>query len=89
MEASYDAIPVAYRVERLGRMKDLVLQMEADYAHFQELKLKMEGDGGTKPEREDFLATVVRLKREMIAYRRLREVSIEGVTYAGIGDSSL
>jgi hypothetical protein len=38
MEDHFDAIPVQYRMERLGRMRDLIMQIEADYKRYRFLK---------------------------------------------------
>ena len=38
MEDHFDAIPVPYRTERLGRMRDLIMQIEADYKRYRFLK---------------------------------------------------
>lgn len=80
MEASYDSIPAPYRSERLRRMKDLIHQMEADHDHIQALQHKIAEGAGTEKEMEDFLATSVMLRREYKVYRRMRSISIEGVT---------
>lgn len=80
MEASYDSIPAPYRSERLRRMKDLIRQMEADHDHIQALQHKIAEGAGTQKEKEDFLATAVMLRREYRVYRRMRSISIEGIT---------
>ena len=86
MEELYDSVPASYRSERLGRMKDLISQMEADSDHFQALQNRISKGTGTEKEMEDFLAIAVRLRREYKAYRRLRQMSIEGVTCGKMDD---
>ena len=85
MEALFDTIPVPYRAERLGRMRDFILQIEADYEQYKALKWKLDIGIAAESEREDLDRTMVWLKRNIIAYRRLNAVSIEGITSVRVG----
>lgn len=83
MEDPFDNIPVPYRAERLGRMRNLIMQIEADYEQYIDLKNRIEEGISIESEREDLHRIEAWLKRNIIAYRRLSAMSIEGVTCAG------
>jgi hypothetical protein len=84
MEDPFDIIPVPYKAERLGRMRDLVIQIEADYRRFVALKRKIDAGLGENSNREELLRVSVWLKINITTYRRLNAMSIEGVTCASI-----
>jgi len=88
MEDHFDFIPVPYRTERLGRLRDLIIQIEADYKRYKHLKQKIEAGIGDSSDMEELHRKDAWTKREMTAYRRLNAMSIEGVTYSKIGGFS-
>ena len=88
MEDHFNTIPVQYRTERLGRLKDLITQIEADYKRHKFLKQMVDAEIGDNSAMEELHRMEVWIKRDMTAYRRLNAMSIEGVTCAGIGGFS-
>ena len=88
MEDPFDIIPVPYRTERLGRMRELIMQIDADYKRYEFLKQKVEAGVGDDSNREELQRRETWMKRDVTAYRRLNAMSIEGVTCAGIGGLS-
>ena len=88
MEDHFDKIPVQYRTERLGRLRDLITQIEADYKRHKFLKQRVDAEIGDNSDMEELHRMEVWMKRDMTAYRRLSVISIEGVSCAGIGDFS-
>lgn len=89
MEDPFDNIPVPYSAERLGRMRDIIMQIETEYERYNDLKQKIEDGINTEYESEDLHRIMAWLKRDMNAYRRLSAMSIEGVTCGGIGGVSV
>jgi hypothetical protein len=88
MEDLSDTIPVPYRTERLGRMRDLIIQIEADYKRYKFLKQKVDAGIGDNYDMEELRRTEIWMKRDITAYRRLNTVSIEGITFVGVGKLS-
>ena len=88
MEDHFDKIPVQYRTERLGRLRDLITQIEADYKRYKFLKQRIDAEIGANSDMEELHRMEVWIKRDMTAYRRLNAVSIEGITFVGIGEFS-
>jgi len=88
MEDLFDIIPVPYRAERLGRLRDLIIQIEADYKGYKHLKQRIEAGIGDNADIEELHRREAWMKRDVTAYRRLNAMSIEGVTCAGIGGFS-
>ena len=88
MEDHFDKIPVPYRTERLGRLRDLITQIEADYKRYKFLKQRIDAEIGANSDMEELHRMEVWIKRDMTAYRRLNAVSIEGITFVGIGEFS-
>jgi len=88
MEDPFDIIPVPYRTERLGRMRELIMQIEADYKCYKHLKQKVEAGIGDSSDIEELHRMKAWMKRDMTAYRRLNAISIEGITFVGIGEFS-
>jgi hypothetical protein len=88
MEDHFDIIPVPYRTERLGRLRDLIIQIEADYKGYKHLKQKIEAGIGNSSDMEELHRREAWMKRDMTAYRRLNAMSIEGITCAWIGGFS-
>ena len=84
MEDPFDAIPFPYRTERLCRMRDLIMQIEADYKRYDDLKQKVRAGIGNEPDREELNRTAAWLKRDITVYRRLNAMSIEGITCLGV-----
>jgi hypothetical protein len=88
MADHFDSIPVPYRTERLGRLRDLIIQIEADYKRYKHLKQKIEAGIGVNSEMEELHRREAWIKRNVNVFRRLNAMSIEGVTCAGIGGLS-
>ena len=88
MEDQFDTIPVPYRTERLGRMRDLIMQIEADYKCYKHLKQKVGAGIGDSSDIEELHKMKAWMMRDMAAYRRLSAISIEGIMVVGIGESS-
>jgi hypothetical protein len=88
MEDPFDIIPVSYRTERLGRMRELIIQIEADCKRYKDLKQKIEAGIGDNSDMEELHRREAWMKRDVTAYRRLNAMSIEGVTCGGIGGFS-
>ena len=88
MEDHFDAIPVPYRIERLGRMRDLIMQIEADYKRYQFLKQMVDARGGDDSDMEELYRREAWMKRSMTTFRRLNAMSIEGITFVRIYESS-
>jgi hypothetical protein len=68
MEDHFDDIPVQYRTERLGRMRDLITQIEADYKRYETLRKITDAGSGSKPESEELNRRVTWMKRNMLAF---------------------
>jgi len=85
MEDPYDMIPLQHRAERLCRMQDLIMQIEADYKRYKYLKQRVNAEIDDNSDLEELHRTAAWIKREMMAYRRLNAMSIEGFTCVGIG----
>ena len=86
MEDHFDAIPVQYRSERLGRMRDMIIQIEADYERYNFLKQRVDEGLGDNYDTEELCKREAWMKRSMTTFRRLNAVSIEGVTFVRIGE---
>ena len=86
MEDHFDNIPVSYRTQRLGRLRDLITQIEADYQRYKFLKQKIDAGSGDNSYMEELHRMESWMKRDMTAYRRLNSVSIEGITFIGGGE---
>jgi len=85
MEDHFDFFPVPYRTERLGRLRDLIMQIDADYKSYKNLKQRIEAGIGDNADIEELHRREAWMKRDVTVYRRLNAMSIEGVTCAGIG----
>ena len=88
MEDHFDAIPVPYRTERLGRMRDLIMQIEADYKRYKFLKQMVDAGIGDNSDMEELHRREAWMKRSMTTFRRLNAMSIEGITFVRIGEFS-
>ena len=88
MEDQFDAIPVPYRTERLGRMRDLIMQIEADYKRYESLKQIIDAGSGNEAHLEELHTRVAWMKRSIITFRRLNVMSIEGITFVRSGEVS-
>ena len=88
MEEYFDAIPVPYRTERLGRMRDLIVQIEADYKRYESLKQIADAGSGNKADLEELHRREAWMKRNINTFRSLNAMSIEGITFVRIGDFS-
>lgn len=88
MEDHFDKIPVQYRTERLGRLRGLITQIEADYKRCNYLKQKTHLRVSDHSEIEEMLKMETWIKRDMTIYKRLNAVSIEGITFVGVGEFS-
>lgn len=88
MEDQFDAIPVPYRTERLGRMRDLIMQIEADYKRYESLKQMVDEGSGNKADLEELHRRETWMKRNITTFRRLNAMSIEGITFVRIGEYS-
>jgi hypothetical protein len=88
MEDHFDAIPVPYRTERLSRMRDLIMQIEADYRRYESLKQIADAGRGNSSDMEELHRREAWMKRNMTIFRRLNALSIEGVTFVRIGEFS-
>jgi hypothetical protein len=84
MEDHFDVIPVPYRTERLGRLRDLITQIEADYRRYESLKQIADAGRGNSSDMEELHRREAWMKRSMITFRRLNAMSIEGVTFVRI-----
>ena len=81
MEEEFDAIPAAYRTERLGRMRDLIMQIEADDIRYKFLKQVADAGSGNKADLDEIQRKEIWMKRNMNAFVRLNAMSIEGITF--------
>ena len=88
MEDQFDAIPVPYKTERLGRMRDLIMQIEADYKRYESLKQMVDAGSGNEADLEELHRREAWMKRSMTTFRRLNAMSIEGITFVKKGESS-
>lgn len=88
MEDHFDAIPVPYRTERLGRMRDLIIQIEADYKRYESLRQIADAGRGNRSDMEELLKREAWMKRNMTIFRRLNAMSIEGVMFVRSNDHS-
>ena len=88
MEDHFDAIPVPYRTERLNRMRDLIMQIEADYKRYESLKQIIHAGNGDKAHLDELHKREAWMKRNMASFMRLNAMSIEGITFLRIGESS-
>ena len=81
MEDHFDNIPVSYRTQRLGRLRDIITQIQADYERYKFLKQRVTAGSGDNSDMEDLHRMEAWMKRDMTAYRRLNAASIEGITF--------
>jgi len=88
MEDHFDAIPVPYRPERLGRLRDLIMQMEADYKRYEFLKQMVDTGSSDSSDIEELHRNESWIKRNMTTFRRLNAMSIEGITFVRMGEFS-
>ena len=88
MEDQFDAIPVPYRTERLGRMRDIIMQIEADYKRNETLKQIADAGSGNKADFEELHRREAWMKRNINILRRLNAMSIEGITFVRKGEFS-
>ena len=88
MEDHFNAIPVPYRTERLGRMRDLIMQIEADYSRYKYLKQMVDAGIGNDSDMEEIGKREAWMKRSMTTFMRLNAMSIEGITFVRIGEFS-
>ena len=88
MEEDFDAIPVPYRTERLGRMRDLIMQIEADYKRYESLKQAADAGSGNASAMEELERRETWIKRNMTTFARLNTMSIEGITFVKIAKFS-
>lgn len=88
MEDHFDAILVQYRTERLGRMRDLIMQIEADYKRYKFLKQIVDAGIGDNSDMAELHRREAWMKRSMTTFRRLNAISIEGITFVRIGEFS-
>jgi hypothetical protein len=88
MEDHFDAIPVPYRTERLGRMRDLMMQIEADYSRYKYLKQMVDAGNGNHSDMEELQRREAWMKRSMTTFRHLNAMSIEGITFVRAGQYS-
>ena len=88
MEDHFDAIPVQYRTERFCRMRDLIMQIEADYSRYKFLKQRVDAGIGDNSDMEEIGKREAWMKRSMITFRHLNAMSIEGITFVRIGEFS-
>lgn len=88
MEDHFDAIPVPYRTERLCRMRDLIMQIEADYKRYKFLKQMADAGIGNDFDMEELHRREAWMKRSMTTYRRLNAMSIEGIAFIRSDDLS-
>ena len=88
MEEDFDAIPTAYRTERLGRIRDLITQIEADYKRYKFLRQTVDAGISDNSDMEELHRREAWMKRSMNTFRRLNAMSIEGITFVRIGEYS-
>lgn len=88
MEDHFDALPVQYRSERLGRMRDMIMQIETDYERYKFLKQRVDEGLGGNYETEELSKREAWMKQSMTTLRRLNAMSIEGITFVRIGEFS-
>ena len=88
MEDHFDAIPAPYRTERLSRMRDLIMQIEADYKRYESLKQITDAGKGLSSDMEELHRREAWMKQSMATFRHLNTMSIEGVTFVRIGEFS-
>jgi len=81
MEDHFDTIPVQYRTERLGRLRDLIMQIEADYKRYESLKQIADAERGNRSDMEELHRRESWMKRNMTTFMRLNAMSIEGVAF--------
>ena len=81
MEDHFDTIPVQYRSERLSRMREMIMQIEADYERYKFLKQRVDEGPGSNYDTEELSKREVWMKRSMTTFRRLNAMSIEGITF--------
>jgi len=84
----FDAIPVPYRTKRLSRMRDLIMQIEADYKRYRFLKQMADAEIGDNSDMEELHRREAWIKRSMTTFRHLNAMSIEGITFVRIGEFS-
>jgi hypothetical protein len=87
MEDQFDSIPAPYRTERIGRMRDLIMQIEADYTRYKALK-QMADAGIGDNDIEELHRREAWMKRNMTTFTRLNSMSIEGITFVRSGENS-
>ena len=88
MEDHFDNIPVSYRTQRLGRLRDLITQIEADFKRYKFLKERVDMGSYDNCDMEELHRMEAWMKRDITAYRRLNAASIEGITFVGGGEFS-
>ena len=65
-----------------------ITKIEADYQRRKFLKQRVDEGIGDIADKEELHRMETWMKRDMIAYRRLNVMSIEGITFVGVGEFS-
>ena len=84
MDDPFDRTPVQYRTERLGRMRELIVRIKADYGYYAMLKKKIGVGNRNESDIEEMQRIVTWLKRDITVYKKLSTMSIEGITCAEV-----
>ena len=85
MDDPFDTIPVPYRTERLGRVRGLIIQIEADYKCCRNVMQRLKMGNEDQLDIEELQKSLVWLRRDVIEYSKMNSMSIEGVTCGEIG----
>ena len=64
------------------------MQIEADYKRYKSLKQMVDAGIGNDSDMEELHKREAWMKRNMTTFRRLNAMSIEGITFVKIGESS-
>lgn len=82
MEDFYNMIPFPYRTDRMGRIRDVITQIRADSERYMAIKQKIEAGFGDDSDIEELQKTKAWLQKEVLAYKRLNSMSMEGIACA-------
>lgn len=79
MEDPFNSIFFSFTMDRLGRMRDLITQIKADQECCRKLLLKLDTGLADQLDIEELQRTTAWLNRNLVIYKNLSSMSIEGV----------
>lgn len=83
MEDFFNSNTSSFRMDRLGRMRDLITQIKTDQECCRKLLLKLDTGLGDQSDIEELQRIMAWLDRNLAIYKKLLSTGIEGVVCGG------